>query len=107
MNTESTSHQCYGMLTAYASTASPAPDNWLTFPTLAFQVASFGHLLDSNLHLALQSHNFEPEVNAELDRTITHYVTQAGGAVSAELGCGFRNRSVICMIMNMINYFFT
>ena len=30
----------------------------------------------------------------ELDQTITDYVTGAGGAVSAELGCGFRNRSV-------------
>ncbi|XP_043241872.1 D-2-hydroxyglutarate dehydrogenase, mitochondrial-like [Amphibalanus amphitrite] len=58
------------------------------------KVASFGHLLDSNLHLALQSHNFDPETSDELDRTITDYVTRAGGAVSAELGCGFRNRNL-------------
>ena len=57
-------------------------------------MASFGHLLDGNLHLALQSHNFDPEMCGELDQTITDYVTGAGGAVSAELGCGFRNRSV-------------
>ncbi|XP_037077390.1 D-2-hydroxyglutarate dehydrogenase, mitochondrial-like [Pollicipes pollicipes] len=57
-------------------------------------VASFGHLLDGNLHLALLSSAFSPRAADTLDRLITEYVTAAGGAVSAELGCGFKSRNL-------------
>jgi len=58
------------------------------------KVASFGHLLDGNLHLALQSSSFSASTLDRLDRLITEHVTAAGGAVSAELGCGFKSRNL-------------
>jgi len=58
------------------------------------QVASFGHLLDGNLHLALRSATFSAQTSEKLDQVITDYVTSAGGAVSAELGCGFKSRNL-------------
>ncbi|XP_043237977.1 D-2-hydroxyglutarate dehydrogenase, mitochondrial-like [Amphibalanus amphitrite] len=58
------------------------------------KVASFGHLLDGNLHIALQSESFSADTLDRLDQLITENVTAAGGAVSAELGCGFKSRNL-------------
>lgn len=58
------------------------------------KVASFGHLLDGNLHIAMQSGSFSAATLDSLDRLITEHVTAAGGAVSAELGCGFKSRNL-------------
>lgn len=58
------------------------------------KVASCGHLLDGNIHMSIVGKHFDTKTLKKLNNYIINYVQYYRGAVSAELGCGFKYRNL-------------
>jgi FAD/FMN-containing dehydrogenase len=58
------------------------------------KVVGYGHLYDGNLDLSVVCRQYDADMAKKIETLVFEFVHKHNGAVSAELGCGFRYRNV-------------